>query len=249
MDVAWQDSVGSFLDSSGTGSSGVASFAGGDGTLWSSAPDSPLFSSQSVLWESDADPPTDNHLVGLNSDSTGATDTSPILAGGWIADGAPGLTGGSPTLDGGLLWAGAGSDTSASLTNSTGVGLGALDLGAGSSTSQWQQFVNDFAGQPAAWLSDTAHLLWPGAGTQPPVAVPFSAGSQSVPLAPSTGVALPSIPSLSPTQLAWTGPSSATGLTIGPSLVDGAPPTVMSGAGVVGTSSNTLPIAGAGSHS
>jgi hypothetical protein len=247
MDVAWQESAGSFLDSSGTGPSSFASFVGGDGALWSSSSDSPVFSGQPVLWESGADTPADSHISGLTLDSGSGTDTSPLLAGGWIADGASGLASGM--LDGSVLWSGAGSNTSSSLTNGSGVGLGALDLGAGSSTPLWQQFVDSFGSQFATWAADAPHLLWTGASSQPAVTVPVPDNSQSVHLAASDSVSLPAVGTVSPTQLLWTPPSGATGLATGPTLTDAAPTPVMTGAGAIGSSSSNPPITGVGSHS
>lgn len=250
MDVAWQEGVGSFLDSSGTDLSGTfASFGSGDGgTLWSSAADSTVFSDQSLLWESGADAPADSHLSGLTADNAGGTDTGSLLAGGWIADGTPGFGGG--VLGTGLLWAGAGSETSSSLTNGSGVGLGALDLGTASGATQWQQFVNDFAGQPGTWLTEAPQqLLWAGASSQPQITVPLLDASQSLHLAASDSSPSSNPGTLSPTQLVWAQPSAATGLVTGPSLTDAAPTPVMSGAGIVGSFSSNLPIAaGVGSH-
>ena len=253
MDVAWQDSgVGSFLDSSGTDASSFASFGNSDGSvLWSSSGDSPVFSAQPVLWESSADAPADSHISGLILDSSSGTDTDTLSLGAWNADSAAGLAG-SP-LQGGLLWAGAGSETSSTLTNGTGVGLGALDLGvAGDTSSQWQQFVDQFAGGSATGLADATHLLWTGASVQPPITIAGASGLQPVQLAPSDSLPLPAVGSISSSQLMWTPPSSATGLTAGPSLADAAPTPPISGAGIVGSSSsNTLPLTGAGivSHS
>jgi hypothetical protein len=250
MDVVWQDSGASFLDSSGTDPTSFATFAGGDGgTLWSSAADSPVFSDQSLLWDSGADAPAASYLSGLTADNGSGTDTSPLLTGGWIADGTSELASGSPSLNGGLLWAGTG-DTSAALSTSSGLGsLGSLDLGASSTASSlWQQFVDGFGPQVATWAADLPHLLWTGASSQPLVTAPVLDGSQSLPLA--AGGSLPSsiAGTLAPTQLVWAQPSAATGLVTGPNLADAAPTPVISGTGIVGASSSPLPVAGVGSH-
>jgi hypothetical protein len=244
MDVAWQDSVGSFLDSSGGDLGSFASFAGGDATLWSSSGDNPVFSSQSMLWESAAD---DSHISGLTADGGGA-DATTLSLGGWMADGTPGPAGGM--LGGSLVWAGAGSDTSTSLTSNGGIGLGALDLGAGSSSSLWQQFVDGFGSQIATWAEDVPHLLWAGAGSQPLVTAPVADVSQSLTLAAGASLPLPTAGTLAPSQLMWTQPSAATGLITGPSLTDAAPAPVMSGAGigVFAPAANGPVITGAGSH-
>lgn len=258
MDVAWQDSVGSFLDSSGTGlaSTSGAFGVGDNGTLWSASPDTGAFADQSVLWNQtdlDGSDSTSTHLGAGITDSASGSDTSTLSLGSWGTDGTPALASG--TLQGGLVWAGASSDTSNSLTNGTGVGLGALDLGAGSAaTSQWQQFVNDFASQSGAWLTDAQPLLWTGTSSQPPITapVPTSLGSQPVQLAPSGSLPIPTLGSVVPAQLTWTQPSAATGLAAGPSLTDAAPTPVMSGAGVIGSSSPSgvpIPGVGVGSHS
>jgi hypothetical protein len=187
MDVAWQDGVGSFLDSSGTDPSGFISLANGDGgTLWSSSGDS----SQSILWESGPDSAADSHISGFTSDSAGATDTGTLLAGTWITDAASGFAGASTSLNDGVLWTSAGSDTSTSLASNGGVGLGALDLGATSGASQWQQFVDQFAGGSAAGLTDTPHLLWTSASSQPPISTPVAAGSQPLHIDPNDSFGL-----------------------------------------------------------
>ena len=228
MDVAWQDSGGgSFFDSSGTDPTSFASFASDDGSaLWSSSSDSPVFSGQSVLWESGADAPADSHIGALTADR-------------WIAD-----AGGSVALDGGLLWGGTASDTSSTLTSNGGIGLGALDLGASSDGSLWRQFVDQFAGGSATGLADAPQLLWTGAGSQ--VTVPVVGGLLQI--APPDSLSAAAVGNLAPTQLLWTQPSGTTGLTSGPSLIDAAPTTPISGAGIMGSSSRNLPLAGAGSH-
>jgi hypothetical protein len=250
MDVAWQDGVGSFLDSSGTDPNTFAAFASDGSALWSSSDDSPVFSAQSVLWESGPDSPVDSHIAGLTSDSATGTDAGTLWLGGWIADATPGLAGG--TLQGGLLWAGAGNDTVSTLSNNGGVGLGALDLGvAGGTSSQWQQFVDGLGSQVATWAADLPHLLWAGAVSQPLVTAPVTDGLQPLNLAAGASLPLPTAATLSPAQLMWTPPSSATGLTTGPSLADAAPPAVLSGAGVgvFVPPPNGPVITGAGSHS
>jgi hypothetical protein len=229
MDVGWQDSVGSFLDSAGTDANSFASFASENGAAqWSSSSDSPLFSSQPVLWESGADSPNDSHISALTADSTSGTDASALLAGSWIADAGSAFAGGSPALNGGLLWIGTGSDTSSTLASNSGVGLGALDLGVSSGASLWQQFADQFAGGLATGLPDTQQLLWTGAASQPSITVPFAAGllsqpSVTVPVPASDSLPLLGAGNLAPAQLTWTQPSSATGLTAGPSLADAAP--------------------------
>jgi len=237
MDVVWQDSGASFLDSAGTDPSSFASFAS-DGTLWTSSGDSPLFSGQPVLWESGADAPADSPISGLAADSAGGTDASPLLAGHWIADGGSAFAGASVALDGSLLWAGASSDTSSSLASNGGVGLGALDLGASSGASLWQQFVDTFAGGSATGLADVPQLLWTGSGTQPSITVPVPVAAQSLPLAASDSVQLATVGNLAPAPFLFTPSLGATGLTPSPSLMTGA----------VGSSSSNLPLAGAGSH-
>ncbi|MBV8753339.1 MAG: hypothetical protein JO328_10830 [Hyphomicrobiales bacterium] len=272
MDVAWQDGVGSFLDSSGTDPSSFVSFTEGDGTLWSSSADSPLFSGQSVLWESGLDSPADSHISGLTVDSTNGTDTGTWLAGSWLADGTPGLADG--TLQGGLLWGSAGSETPISLASNGGVGLGALELGASSGDSQWQQFVDHYAGGSATGLTDVPHLLWTGAGSQSAI-VPVPNNSQPVhialndtlPLAtvgsvqpsvtlPEVNYAPPTTPTglegaaaqqfsaLAPQQLVWTDPTHGQ-----PAVAEvaSAAPSTLAGAGPEVTSILS-PIGSAGSH-
>ena len=258
MDVAWQDSVGSFLDSSGTDPSSFSSFASDDGAaLWSSSSDGPLFSTQPVLWESGADTPGDSRNGWLTLDSAGGTDSDMLSLAGWNTDATAGLAGG--TLNGGLLWTAAGSNTWTSLASSDGVGLGALDLGAASGASQWQQFVDSFGSQFSTWAADVPHLLWTGAGSQPAVTVPVADGLQSLPIAANDSLSLPTLGSISPTQsvwtqqsTVWTQPATVTTLTAGPSLAATAPTTSpttwLSGTGAVG-SQWINPIAGAGSHS
>jgi hypothetical protein len=249
MDVAWQDGVGSFLDSAGSDPNIFAACAS-DGALWSSSGDSPVFSGQSMLWESGPDSPLDSHIAGVTSDSATGTDVTALSLGGWSAEGTPGLASGP--LQGGLLWAGAGGDTATTLSNNGGVGLGALDLGvAGGTSSQWQQFVDGFGSQVATWAADLPHLLWTGAGSQPLATAPVTDGLQPLNLAAGASLPLPTAATLSPAQLVWTPASAATGLTTGPSLADAAPAPVMSGAGAgVFAPPPTGPvITGAGSHS
>jgi hypothetical protein len=251
MDVSWQDSVASFLYSSGSDLSSFASFVSGDGaTLWSSPADSGLFSGQSMLWESSADTPGDKHLGGLSSDSVGP-DTSTWLAGGWMDGGTWGVGSGGSTLDSGLLWAGAG-DTSSSLggsSSATGLGsLGALDLGAGNAASQWQQFVADFAGSSTIWLNDAPqHLLWTGVSGQPPLATPSAGDSLHL----AGAFAGPSFAALTPEHLVWTDPSQGLPAVISdPTGIGAAPPTLASGAGA-GALEQTMigvPISGAGAR-
>jgi hypothetical protein len=241
MDVVWQDSGASFLDSAGTDPSSFASFAS-DGTLWTSSGDSPLFSGQPVLWESDPDSPGDSRVAGLTLDGSGGTDTSLPLADRWIADRTPGLAG--AMLD--VLWAGASTDTSSSLASNGGMGLGALDLGAGSVSSQWQQFVNDFASQSATGFGEAPSLLWTDASSRPPVAVPVVDGLRAISLAPTDGLSVPTLASVSPTQLVWTQPSTATVHAADPTLADAAPTTFPRALGVpVQSPSGDLPRLGA----
>jgi hypothetical protein len=239
MDVVWQDSGASFLDSAGTDPSSFASFAS-DGTLWTSSGDSPLFSGQPVLWESGADAPADSPISGLTADSAGGTDPSPLLVGSWTADVGSAFAGATSALDGGLLWTAAGSDTSNSLVSNGGVGLGALDLGASSGASLWQHFVDQFAGGFGIGPTDVPQLLWTGTGSQPSIAVPVPVAAQSLPLAASDSSPLATVGNLAPAPFLWTPSLGATGLTPSPSL--------MTGAGAVGSSSSNLPLAGAGSH-
>jgi hypothetical protein len=254
MDVAWQEGVGSFLDSSGSDLSGTfASFWSGDGTLWSGASDNGVLAGPSLLWSdanADSGDTSSTRLgTGLTDGASGA-DTPTLSLGSWISDGASGFA--ASTLHGGLLWAGAGSDTSSSLTSGSGAGLGslgALDLTAGSSSTLWQQFVDGFGSQFATWAADLPHLLWTGAASQPLVTAPVADGSQALNLATAGSLPLPAAATLAPAQLVWTQPSGATGLATGPSLTDAAPTPPISGAGIVGSSSSNLPIAGAGSQS
>jgi len=229
MDVVWQDSVGSFLDSAGSDPGSFASFADDGGALWSSVSDSPLFSSEPVLWQSGADAPADSHLGALIADSS-VTDSSALLAGGWIADAGSGFVGGSATLHGGgLMWAGAGSNTASTLSSNGGVGLGALDLGA-SSGSLWQQFVDQFASGAASSLGDVPQLLWTSPAGQLSITVPVVSGLQPLQVGASDSVAA-TLGNLAPTQLVWTQPSAANGLTVGPSLAGAAPTTLASNLG------------------
>jgi hypothetical protein len=208
MDVAWQDSGPSFLDSSGTGATSFASFASDGGALWSSATDSPAFSSQAVLWESGADSPIDSHISAFTADST--TDAGPSLTGTWAADASPAFADTSTAMDGGLVWAGSGSDTSSSSTSSGGLGLGSLDLGAGSSAYQWQRFANGLAGQSATGLVDSQQLLWTGGNSQLPITMPVADVAPAAYLAPSDSLPLSTLGSLSPAQLVYTQPSGST---------------------------------------
>jgi len=204
MDVAWQDGAGSFLDWSGSDLSGsFASLASGDGSvLWSSSADTPLFSGDSVLWESTADSPAGSHLSAFDP-SASETDGTPTRS--WITSGTSGLLVGSSSLDSGLLWAGAGSDTSASLNSGSGLWLGALDLGAGSGpSSQWLQFVNDFANRSATGFSDIPTLLWSG-GERSAVTPPITGD----PLHLASSFAGPSFPTLAPEHLVFTDPAGA----------------------------------------
>jgi hypothetical protein len=243
MDVVWQDGVGSFLGSGGTDSGGsLASYLSADGgAVWLAPADSGLFSSQSMLWESAGDSRGDSYAAAFTQDAT-ETEASTVPV-GWIANGASEFASGSPTLDGGLLWNGAG-DTSGSLSTIGGAGglgsLAALDLGAGTASSLWQQFANDFAGRSAPWLADVPHLLWTGGSGQPPLAPPISGDSLHL-----TGSLVgPSVAPLAPEHLVWTDPSVATGLTAGPALAEVAATPVMSGAGAEVPSSSGLPING-----
>lgn len=237
MDVVWQEGAGSFLDSSGIDPS---SFAGGNG--------SPVFSAQSVLWDSGADSPADSRIGALTADSTGGADTDALPASSWIADAGSNFAGVSGALDDRLLWTAAGSDTSSSLASNGSVGLGALDLGAPSGASQWQQFVDEFAGGSATGLANVPQLLWTGGAGQP-ITVPLVSGMQSLQV-PSDSLPAAALGNLAPTQLMWSQPSAATGLTSGPTLTDAAPtPPLSGGAGSGVPSVNGPVISGAGSHS
>jgi hypothetical protein len=224
MDVVWQDSVGSFLDSSGTDPGNFASFASdGSGALWSSAGDSPLFSGQPVLWESGADSPADSHISALTADGTGGNDSGALLVGSWLADASAGSAGASPAMNLSLLWAGSGSDTSSTLASNGGVGLGALDLGAGSAASQWFQSLNVSAPQET-WLQQPANLVWTGGTDQAPLttSTPLMppVGNLQVPGAPS----LQAPPTLTPQQLVWTDSSQGVaGITSSPATLGAAP--------------------------
>ena len=218
MDVAWQDSVGSLLDSSGIDPSSFASFTGGDGTLWSSSGDSPLFSGQSVLWESGPDSSTDSHIGGLKVDSANGTDTSPLLASSWMATGPYAFARENPLPDAGLLWSSAGSDTSSPLTDNGGLALGALDLGATSGASQWQQFVTDYAAGAETWLANGSTMLWTGGDptksqtlTTPHFDTPLNALVQPG-LADLVHGMSQSLAGVPPAQLVWGGSLADTGL-------------------------------------
>lgn len=246
MDVVWQEGAGSFLDSSGIDPS---SFAGGNGGPWSASADSPVFSAQSVLWDSGADSPADSRIGALTADSAGGADTDALPASSWIADAGSNFAGVSGALDDRLLWTAAGSDTSSSLASNGSVGLGALDLGAaGSTSSQWQQFVNEFTGGSATGLAEVPQLLWTGGAGQP-ITVPLVSGMQSFQVPASDSLPAAALGNLAPTQLMWSQPSAATGLTSGPTLTDAAPTPPLSGAGIGVPSVNGPVISGAGSHS
>jgi len=189
-------------------------------------------------------------ISAFTADGIGRNNISPLLAGSWIVDVGSEFAGFSTALDGGLLWTAAGINTSSTLTSNGGVVLGALDLGAASGASQWQQFVEQFPGGSATGLADVPQLLWTGVAIQLPVTVAVPNGLQSLQFAPSESLPLAGLGSMSPTQLMWTQPAAATGLTTGPTLTNVAPPTPISGASIVGSSSSSnLPLAGAGSHS
>jgi hypothetical protein len=219
MDVSWQDSVASFLDSSGTDLSSFASFASGDGaTLWSSSADTP-FSGEFVLWESSADTPLDSRISSLSLDAVDPETTR--LAGSWMDNGSLSFGGGSSSLDSGLLWAGAG-DTSnplASGSGTTGLGsLAALDLGPGNGVSQWQQLLG-LSAPAETWFQQATSLLWTGGSAQPPLAPTLTTDSLRLAGSPAG----PIFPTLSAERLAWTDPSAATALISVPTLADAAP--------------------------
>ena len=241
MDVAWQDGAGSFLDWSGSDLSGsFASSASSDGSvLWSSSADTPLFSGDSVLWESTADSPAGSHLSAFDP-SASDTDGTPTRS--WITSGTSSLLVGTSSLDNGLLWAGAGdTGSSALLTNAGGA---QFDLAAGSGgSSQWQQLLGVSGNEPT-WFQEATHLVWTGGSGQSPLAPPVTSDSLHLP----SSVATPIFPAIGPEHIQWTDPSAATGLLAGPSLVDVAPPTPISGAGIISQSTGGLPLTGAGSR-
>jgi hypothetical protein len=239
MDVAWQDGAGSFLDWSGSDLSGsFASLGSGDGSvLWSSSADTPLFSGDSVLWESSADSPAGSHLSAFDPS---ASDTDGTPTSSWITSGTSGPLVGSASLDSGLLWAGVGDTGSSSLL--TNAGGAQFDLAAGSGSSQWQQLLGVSGNQPT-WFQEATHLVWT-AGSIQPLAPPVTPDSLHL----ASSVATPIFPAIGPEHILWTDPSAATGLLAGPSLVDVAPPTPISGAGIISQSTSGLPLTGAGSR-
>ena len=227
MDVAWQEGAGSFLGwSENDLSASFASSANSGGSvLWSSSADTPLFSGDSVLWESSSDSPADSHLSAFDRIAS-ETDGTPTSS--WITSGTSRLFVGSSSLDTGLLWAGAGDAGSSSLL--TNAGGAQFDLAAGSDgPSQWQQLLG-VSGNPPTWFQDATHLAWTGGSAQPPLAPPITLDSVHI----ANSVATPTFPSLAPTSLMWTDPSTATGLTTAPSL-GGAAPILASGAGAAPT--------------
>jgi hypothetical protein len=243
MDVLWQDNVPSFLDaSSPDGTGGFAASPAEGGAPWYASIDGEPFSGQPTLW-------WDN---GADS-TTGASNLSPV--GGfspgdpvdsWIANGAETFPRSYPALENGLLWPGAGDTTPNWLLTNSGAAQFNLSAGAGT-PSEWQQFFG-FTSPSETWLAEAPNLLWTGGSSQFPVTSPVIEGAQSIHLAASNSLPLPTLGSLSPTQLVWAESPAAPALTAGPALAEVAATPVMSGTGAEVPSSSGLPIGGFGSH-
>jgi hypothetical protein len=193
MNVLWQDNVPSFLDASSLGAGSFAGSLGDVGAPWFASADGGLFSGQPVLWwDNGADSATaDSGLTGVAGFDPGGA------AGGWLTHGAEAFAGTNPALDGGLLWA----DPSGSTSNLvlTGAGVGQWDVSAGNgASSQWQQFVDEFASHSSAWLTEASNLLWTDGTGQPSLTPPISGNLPAANLAGGW-----TFPTLSSQQLVW----------------------------------------------
>lgn len=210
MDVSWQDNVPSFLDASNPAAGGLAASLGDVGAPWFASADGGLFSGQQVLWwDNGADSESGaSRLSSLASfDPSAAAGTDIAGTGGWIADGAETFSSAS-ALQGGLLWADGGGSNS--LFSDGGIQADGLGLGHGgtdASPSQWQQFVDAYAGRSQTWLNAASDLLWTGSTEQVPVTF---APVENAPLTSPTGLASLTAPfsMLAPQQLVWTDPSA-----------------------------------------
>ena len=225
MDVLWQDSVGSFLDSlvADTGACCV-SFAGRDGAApWSAAADSsPFAGSDSLLWSGNNETPADTSLAyagSLGPDGNTPFGSDPAL------------------LAAGLLWGDSGSNTSIWPINdpwlATGISAQGTDTfplimsasGSGAPSLLWQTAVSSFeqvstevqsiAGnsvlsQPVdSQLNQVLGVLGnvTGGSGQPPTTLPVTALATNLP--GSGGLPASSFSMLAPQQLLWTAPSGA----------------------------------------
>jgi hypothetical protein len=184
MDVAWQDSVGSFLDSFATdGGGSPAGFASGDnGVVWSDSADNGLFADpDSVLWN---DAPV--HWSNADPSLVLAGDLSPLGTVSFAPDNT------LPAAN--LLWGEPGDNTSNGSINFSIAAAGAgtdntFPLGSASdNTPRSLLFTN-------AGFGD---ILW--------TAVPDGA-APALQLADAGSIAGLSFPTLAPQQLIWTDPS------------------------------------------
>jgi len=216
MDLSWQDSAGSFLDTLGTDpSSSLASYVdGGGAALWSSPYDGASPSGAGSLLWSDRGAPSDD-TPALNF----ATDESISLA--------PDST--LPAT--GLLWANSGSYAPVWSDNSrwaadSAYTDGTLSQAASTVSPLWQavqsNFVDSGGGMAPVFtsaLNDVSQVLWTatgGTGQQP--LLPLTPDPLLASLGGSSVLTTPSVSSLAPQQLLWSEPQGTPALAGSPTI-------------------------------
>lgn len=250
MDLSWQDSVGSFLDTLATDpGSSLASFVDGVGAaLWSAPSDTASPSGAgSLLWSD----------LASSSDDTSALNFGTADQTSWAPDSAlptAGLLWADPS--GNAVWSGNGTwATENGMLTTTGFADSTLAQGAASAVSPlWQAILSNFAdaggGLAPVFASAMNDVSWTATGGtgQPPM-ISLTPAPQLTSLAGSGALAQALFSTLAPQQLLWTDQSGAAGLVTEPTFGATATPPFMSGAGMLTGNPVGVPISGAGMRS
>jgi hypothetical protein len=193
MDVAWQDSVGSFLDSFATdGEGSPGGFASGDnGVVWSDTADNSAFTgTDSLLWN-------DASVHWSNADP------SLILAGDLGPPGTASFASDNSLPATNLLW----TDPS----DNTSINVSIAGAGAGMDNTFPLGPASDNAPRSLLFTNaSSSDILWTATpdGASPALTLPTTVNSQALHLADGGSVPDLSFPTLAPQQLVWTDPSS-----------------------------------------
>jgi hypothetical protein len=155
MDIAWQDSAASFLDSSGSDGAGSVSFSGADaGTPSLAFADGGLTSGQSLLWQ------------GNDAVFSGAGDPSTLAGASWASGETATPRSILGSLEEGLLWPDLGGALSGSVIydgsdlTSAMSAMGA-SLDASPASLQWNQFISELSPTGVdSSMTDVSGLLW-----------------------------------------------------------------------------------------
>jgi hypothetical protein len=247
MDLSWQDSVGSFLDTLATDpSSSLASFVDAVGAaLWSAPSDTASPSGAgSLLWSDGTSDDTNTVNFGTGELTSWAPESALPAAGLLWSD-----------TSGNAVWSGKGAWAAENgMLTTTGFADGSLSQGAGTVSPLWQAVLSDFAGASgeiaplfANVVNDISQVLWTATGGagQPPM-MSLTPEPQLTSFAGFGALAQTLFSTLAPQQLLWTAQSGVAGLAPDPMIGAAATPPLMGGAGILTQNPAGAPISGAG---